>query len=260
MPVHRLALALILAGYTLPSAAAADYSVRGVVSVNAGAGACSDSELVNATPAPSLTTAAGCVAPSGSAASGETVADLATGSVGLLLLASPLPSSSAASSAQTQLTDQLHFTVPGGIGQNENLLVDVTWTLDGQITSTTLPTFAHPLDYSLEFYDFADPFTGAHGHNVFASRDAPYLGPESFTKTVALSGAFLTANVAMLLGGGIQDGSVDFLHGATIAIAAPPGVTFTSDSGVFLSAPEPAGSLLGCVGLLAITALRTLRA
>jgi hypothetical protein len=159
-------------------------SVRGVVSVNAGAGACQDADIANAMPVPSVSTTASCVAPSGASASGQTIADLTTGSVGLALLASPLPDSSTNAAAQAQLSDRLVFSVPGGIGQNDDLLVDA---------------------------------------------------PD------------------------IHAGDIDFLHTATVTIDAPPGVTFVSDSGVFLSAPEAAGSALGVASLLALGGIRRLR-
>jgi hypothetical protein len=240
--------------------APAYYSVRGVTSVTAGTGACNDSQLVNAVQLPSVATSAGCVAPSGASASGETIADLTTGSVGLYVVAAPLPSSSSAA-AQAEFTDQLHFSVPGGIGQNEDLLVDVTFTLDGVVSPTAIPVYAHFLDYNFEFYDFSDPSGADYSFVPSGSIDAaPFAGPLTFTKTVKLHGSFLTANVSILLGApGIYDGSVDFFHTATVAIDAPPGVTFTSDSGVFLTAPEPAGAALGAASLLALAGLRQRR-
>jgi hypothetical protein len=261
MSMRRLGLSLPLAAMAAASPpASADYSVRGVASVNAGAGACQDADIANAMPLPSVTTTASCVAPSGASASGQTIADLTTGSVGLALLASPLPDSSTNAAAQAQFSDRLVFSVPGGIGQNDDLLVDVTFTLTGTISPATLPSSVHALNYSFEFYDFSDPLSDSHNNNVSGSLDPPFAGTQSFTKTVALRGAFLTANVSILLDApDIHAGDIDFLHTATVTIDAPPGVSFVSDSGVFLSAPEVAGSPLGVASLLALGGIRRRR-
>jgi hypothetical protein len=62
-------------------------------------------------------------------------------------------------------------------------------------------------------------------------------------------------NVSMhLLAPGLTEGTVDFLTTAVLQLTMPAGVTYTSDSGVFL-APEPGAAALGAVASIVLAAL-----
>ncbi len=237
-------------------------SVRGTVSVFAGVPNCNDSDQVVVSPLPSATTAASCTATNGASAAGASRADLTTGSVGLELFANPVAGGYAGGAGQSALADRLTFSVAGGIGQNEDLLVGVTFTLDGSLSTDALfdSIYGRYLDYNFDFSDFAS-FAPDHALDALGMvTTTPFLGPLTFSKVVKIRGAFLTANVAMdLFVPGIIQGSVDFLNTATVALELPPGVTFTSESGVFLTAPEPAGAALGVASLLTLAGLRQRR-
>jgi MYXO-CTERM domain-containing protein len=154
------------------------------------------------------------------------------------------------------LTDRLHFTVPGGLAAGEDLLVGVTFTLAGSLSPDALfdPIYGRFLDYDLNFYDWASSFDPEHQLATFGKLTAtPFAGPLVLSKVVKIRGDFLLATVSMTLSvPGISQGSVEFLDlmdGATIALDLPPGVTFTSESGTFLSAPEPDAALMAATVL-----------
>jgi hypothetical protein len=244
-------------------ASAQAHSVGGTVSIFAGVPNCNDSDQIVNSQLSSATTAAQCTAANGASSSASSHADLTTGSVGLGFVASPVAGGYAGGAGQSSLTDQLHFTVAGGIGQNEDLLLPVTFTLDGSLSPDALfdPVYGRYLDYNFSFSDFAssDPEHALAAYGPVTT--TPFVGPLTFSKVVKIRGAFLTASVALdLFAPGITQGSVDFLHTATVALDLPPGVSFTSDSGVFLTAPEPAGAALGAASGLALAALRRRRA
>jgi hypothetical protein len=256
---QRSLFLLLVPVLAIPQLASAQaYSVGGTVSIFAGVPNCNDSDQVVNAQLPSATTAAGCTATNGASASGSSLADLTTGSVGLEFLAIPVAGGYAGGAGQSSLTDQLHFSVAGGIGQDEDLLVDVTFTLDGALSPDALfdPSYGRYLDYSLHFYDFAS-FDPDHALTALGTvTTTPFLGPLTFSKVVKIRGAFLTANVSLdLFVPGIIQGSVDFLNGATIALDLPPGVTFTSQSGAFLTAPEPGATSLAAATLATFAAL-----
>lgn len=247
-------------------ASAQAHSVGGTTSIFAGVPNCNDSDQVVNSQLPSAITIAGCIAANGASASGVTSADLPAGSIGIELFASPISGGYAGAAAQASLTDQLHFTVPGGIPQGEDLLVGVTLTLEGTISSDALfdPIYGRFLDYNLNFYDWASPFDPEHGLTEFGKlTTAPFAGSLVFSQVVKIRGDFLLANISMdLFVPGIYQGSLEFLDlldGARIELDLPPGVTFTSLSGVFLTAPEPASTTLGAASLLTLACLRQRR-
>jgi hypothetical protein len=254
MPSGRLRCALIslvCLGFARLASAQPD-SVAGTISVFAGVPNCTDSDQTVPSQLPSAMTSAACTAANGASASGATSADLTTGSVGLEVFANPVVGGYAGGSALAALTDQLHFTVPG-LAPGADLLVRVTFTLAGTFSPDALfqTIYGRYLDYNLSFHDFTASGT---------LTTTPFLGPTTFSEVVSIPSPFLDANVAMtLFVPGIEQGSVEFLHTATIALDLPPGVTFTSESGVFLTAPEPASTTLGVASLLALACLRQRR-
>lgn len=265
MPFRRLRFALlplVCLGFAELASAQA-HSVAGTVSIFAGVPNCNGSDQIVNSQLASATTLAGCIAANGASASGVTGADLGAGSVGLELFASPVAGGYAGGSAQAALTDQLHFAVPGGLAPGEDLLVGVTFTLAGTLSPDALfdPIYGRFLDYDLNFYDWASPFDPAHGLTAFGQLTSkPFLGPLVFSQVVKIRGDFLLANVSMaLFVPGISQGGIEFLDlldGATIALDLPPGVTFTSLSGAFLTAPEPTATTLALASALTLAWLR----
>ena len=78
-----------------------------------------------------------------------------------------------------------------------------------------------------------------------------------------------TVPIEIFLGGYSSDGGVaNFANTATLSLSLPDGISFTSDSGVFLSAavtppttsaPEPSSLALMALGTLAVSAFRKRR-
>lgn len=262
---NALMIPLVCLGFAELASAQA-HSVGGTVSIFAGVPNCNDSGQVVDSQLTSATAIAGCIAGNGASASGVTSADLAAGSIGIELFASPITGGYAGAAAQTSIIDQLHFTVPGGLAPGEDLLVGVTFTLSGSLSADALfdPIYGRFLDYDLNFYDWASPFDPEHGLTEFGKlTTAPFAGSLVFSQVVKIRGDFLLANVSMYLTvPGITQGSLEFLDlldGARIELDLPPGVTFTSLSGAFLAAPEPASTTLGAASLLALACLRQRR-
>jgi hypothetical protein len=247
-------------------ASAQAHSVGGTVSIFAGVPNCNDSDQVVNSQLASATTIAGCIAANGASASGVTTADLAAGSIGVELFASPTSGGYAGGAAQASLTDQLHFTVPGGLPPGEDLLVGVTFTLEGTLSADALfdPIYGRFLDYDLNFYDWAAPFDPEHGLTEFGKlTTAPFTGSLVSSQVVKIDRDFLLANVSMYLTvPGITQGGLEFLDlldGARIELDLPPGVTFTSLSGVFLTAPEPGATALATASLATLAVVARAR-
>ena len=162
--------------------------------------------------------------------------DLRTGKVGAF--AGTTPSGYAAASAS--ISDTLSFTIPGA---NASTITPLRYLVSLHATSADAETV------------FA--FGGGGNYTMFGRLNQPYyinpIGWASasswmdgttryFDLTYNLVGADPTVGIGMTLEALAGLGSVtDFSNTAGISIIAPAGVTFTSQSGVFLSGavPEP---------------------
>lgn len=251
MPSGRLRfvlLPIVCLGFAELASAQA-HSVAATVSLFAGVPNCTDSDQIAPSQIPRATTFAACTAANGASASGAARADLTTGSVGLELFARPVAGGYAGGAGQSSLTDRLHFAVAGGLDPGEDLLVGVTFTIAGTLSPDALfqPIYGRFLDYSLSFSDFTASGT------VTAT---PGPGPSTFSEVVSLTSPFLTADVAMtLFVPGIEQGGVEFLDAATVELDLPAGVTFTSESGVFLTAPESTSTALAVASVSTLACL-----
>ena len=170
------------------------------------------------------------------------------------------------------LQDQVEFTVAGATASTVTD-VSVTFTIDGAIAAATgsglsLRAIDGFGDASIDVAlgtDYASPPNFGVGHfweNGWVSYTVDDADPTdiTFTDVYQLVGATPSVGVTLDLGGsaggGYWDGaSADYLNTNAIRLGLPSGVTYTSDSGVFLSnpaAPEPstwAMLLLGFAGV-----------
>ena len=175
--------------------------------------------------------------------------------------------------AQALLDDVLHFTVAGANASTVTN-IGVTYTLNGSISSLALGDSAGTLEAALHF--------GSGNEDVQIGAGNPSYTPQvtssnysnwfsaSFTQLtpnqVVFSGIYqlvgATANIGvqtyLTAQCGVGD-SCDYSHTAHLTLTDPANVTYTSDSGVFLtqvssSVPEPAtyGVFASGLALLAL--------
>lgn len=212
--------------------------------------------LITANAAHALAT---CATASGSALA-ESTADLPTATAALRLEATPVNVSNAA--GQTQLVDNFLFQDPTHVlAPGEPLIVGVTFTLDGAVAPGSLtanPGVYSYLAYSLSIIDF---YSGADPDALFQANGtimSPTSGAMEFSGEIEVRQPFLNAQLSMsVLGQGLTEGSVDYV--ASIALDLPPGITWTSTSGVLLTVPEPDPMLGAFAAIWALLATRKSR-
>ncbi|QJU60914.1 PEPxxWA-CTERM sorting domain-containing protein [Sphingomonas sp. AP4-R1] len=197
------------------------------------------------------------------AAYATAAADLATGQVHLSVSAANFSEAS----ASAHLSDTLHFTIAGASSDTVTL-IPISFAFDGKLSGTNDPaTASGELNYGFYFgnaqaYEFGDYGAGYYGYNntyptfVFAS-DPRVNGWVSysfgsydplntqFTGLYAIIGA--TADIGIDFDLGLRGTGLDYTNTGSVSIGKVDGVSFTSDSGVFLQAaaapsavPEPA--------------------
>lgn len=173
-----------------------------------------------------------------------------------------------------QINDGLHFSVAGA-GANTVTAIGVSFTVNGSLSSPAGQAEAlAELQAALNIGSANFLLTDSAAYNGTTRQDnaggwaswsvSPNAPGEGFTfqGMYDLTGSTTDLTIGESLytdagGGGVSD----YAHTATLSFDLPTGVTFTSDSGDFLSAvntspaPEPAaylliGSGLGALGLL----------
>lgn len=88
---------------------------------------------------------------------------------------------------------------------------------------------------------------------------SPTSGLRTISGTLTITPPDSAMNVSMrLYAPGITEGAVNFLNTGRLWLEVPPGVTYTSDSGVF-QAPEPGGAAIGAAAALSLAFARGLR-
>jgi hypothetical protein len=222
--------------------------------------------VLNYSPNPALQTG-GLTSGTLDLSSGSGVADvsgnLATGATHIFSSTSPQNGPITESSTITNVgaMDGLTFTVAGGGSAN----VVLTFALDGSLSTNNTGSYSAEIKYFIGSADM--DWTGATGSGVGTAQTS---GFSSFTYTndtisgFQFQGTFSVTNGEALPLFFSQEmncntGSVcDFQNTGQMGLILPTGVSFTSNSGVFLTqtegsaAPEPGSLLLMGLGIAAI--------
>lgn len=178
---------------------------------------------------------------------------------------------SRAATAGATLRDTLHFSVAGADATTVTPIT-VRMSLDGH-TAANLGANFMSLDWRMSFGD-ASIFDLADNQNpadVFSARSQSAEGWASFFRTVNvispdhtdiqieaiydLVGASADIDVGGSLMLQVDNAIMDYENTGKFALVLPAGVSYTSDSGVFLvqaAVPEPTSWALMTVGLLAL--------
>jgi hypothetical protein len=211
-------------------------------------------------------------------ASSSARASLAQGAVGVSAGGTYLdrnsPSSGQAGgtgNAFAQDSDTLHFTVAGATPSTVTN-IPITFTVDGDFSVATAAgdsqgSILSILQINGSHFDetwsssgassyipvlFSGPTVSGWVSSGFSSNTSSLI---IFNGVFSITGPTADVNVAEALSGSAGLGtSIDYSNTASLAINSPTGVTFTSDSGVFLTqVPEPASvMLLAPIALLAV--------
>ncbi len=266
----RISCIAVWAASLAAGPAAATASLGGVVTALSGSGQCSDTRSVPGnTPQDTLLlgAAASCL---GGSAGGTVRGDAATGSVGVSGYAtgsSPIPGSSQVA-AQVQYMDHWLIDVPAGTAPG-TISLPVVLTLEGTVSAGALSGYSRFLDYSINLRDlYAAPIpdapystilssygsvtaTGAFSRVVTGNVNFNYHGPGSALPA--------TAEVSIVLGyPGLNEGTLDFSHTASIALLLPAGYSAVTSSGIVLdftsAVPEPAAVSMLLAGLAVVAA------
>lgn len=204
----------------------------------------------------------------------DSYANLSTGQLGISGGSPTLNTSSALAEFGDTLTFQ-------GIALGDVTTIDITIQVDGTFLdgsqlnfffNAVSPTYEErPVDqltasvgYSGTFIEGVRPggtYTTSNSNmNVFNMvGDWSQFGPSTFIGSIDIYGDFPTLWFDMGLTG---NGVFDLSHTAAISLDLPEGLSFTSDSGVFLSAtspqpvPEPTTLALLCFGLTGLGFIR----
>ena len=205
-------------------------------------------------------------------ASSYATGNLATGSVGVYAFPSVCcggPPNVSDADSEAIIRDSLTFNVAGA---NSSTVTDIgiAFTVDGSVSPGTQANEADAvLTDSMAFGNGIIDYVYNTGSNSiienqgWVTNTIASEGPNSFifAATYALTGSTDTLAIQLELDLQCQaDASCDVSHTGAVSFVLPPNVTFTSQSGVFLSqpltaAPEPAYSAVPGFGLLGIAIL-----
>ena len=195
-------------------------------------------------------------------------ADLATGEI-KIQANSVLGTTDLFAALRATISDSVHLTGSTAADGLDDGLYSVTvgWTVDGNRT-TDFTNPASIIFNSLISLSLNMPVSGEICSDDILMPNLSAGDAENFSETVELNCA-VPADFrffASLASGRVNDGFFDAGSTAQLYINLPPGVTFTSGSGVLLSQvdsvpgiPEPGTSTLIGIALAAATALRRRR-
>ncbi len=229
----------------------------GVVSANAGLGACHDNQIVPlATPQNSFTLSAIATC-AGYSASGTVRGDAATVSVGAYGISTGGTFGYSQMSSQVSLIDQWILTPSSALVTPATLTLPVSINLDGVISSDAVFSsgFGRFIDYNLSIADNYAPLGPSASFSQFGS----------ITSTGAF-GLHANGNIVVYVRGGsvptavsvalslfipaLNNGTVDFLNTGSIVATLPAGWTATTASGVPLAFQTTAVPLPQSFGLM----------
>jgi len=245
----RSAALLACACFAVATPAAANYFVVARAGVTALNGTCSDDDDSGVLVATSASAAATC--PTGTA---EASVDLATASMRLFATADSAPSADVVSTARGEIQDVLRFQVPPAM-QGEPFALQVQFVLDGEISPDALPYLPY-FTVLLSSRCTLTDFSNFDQFDALVTDLAPIGVPRIRGGTISITPPDYAMNVSLqMLAPGLKEGTIDFLSTAELRLAAPEGVTYTSDSGVF-QAPEPGAAAIGWAAIAALALLR----
>lgn len=204
--------------------------------------------------------------------------DLATGSVGVYSIPSQVGSVVSEATATAILKDTLTFNVAGATSSTVTD-IGVTFTVDGDVsyTQTAAAELIEAMTLGCGTTTCGDISYGFDGGSNQIIEDGGWVSQnivsESadsfiFSGVYALSGASSVLPILLELSAQCQgEASCDLSHTGAVTFTLPSNVTFTSESGVFLSQPmttaaTPEPSYAGLIGfgfLLAILVARRIR-
>jgi hypothetical protein len=181
-------------------------------------------------------------------------ADIATASVGLFVAADSTPTVTALSSAEVEFLDVVRFEVPLALSGQE-IEIEVACVLEGTMT---LDAAAFMGGVLLQSRCALADSAGANLFDGLFVDMSPVSGVRVRSGSVTITPPDYAMNVALRMRApGLSEGFLDFRDSFEIRFSTPPGVTYTSDSGVF-QAPEPSAAAAGAVGFAFLWARRRL--
>lgn len=214
-------------------------------------------------------------------ASGYAYANLSSGKLGVMGSAGGYYSEA---QLQAQFSDVLHYTIAGA---NSSTVTDigVTFAIDGSMLESGFGDAALSGGINIdggasESVSIGDMLSGGvcqtgpciynqstAGNWVSAGFSPDSTGLVVFTGVYALTGAsgdlsiFATLSLTSAVNGVSGSANDDYSNTAALSLSLPQGVSYTSDSGVFLSqassAPEPATLSLAGLTLAALGAVKS---
>lgn len=196
--------------------------------------------------------------PTGETASASAQGDLTSGSVH----SKSNGSTGAEGVTFVQIQDNVHFTVAGANGSTVTP-IQITWTFDGTLSGPFLGFSGTPVSASSnltlggsvsaaeDVFGGPPTLTGVAQSGWVSfnySSETPSL--VQFTGVYDLTGASVTLPFSLALHTlGSNGDEADFSQTSQVGLILPSGVTYTSDSGAFLTAPVPEPSSLILIGL-----------
>lgn len=278
--VNLLLILAFIVGLPLQANA---YSIHGNVRAYAAYGGDSINRSTNGGAATYLSDSASSLGDSGTSAASAYFADLSTGLLGTYIAgANPYADvygiGAASAESTVSFNDSLTFYIPAGT-YTSDLYVSADGFVNGVLSAFGCDGGERCSNvFEIWTFGFGNDFLGVQSNDTATYPDnSPNVISESFTLSTRIlsAGTYLTDQIAYasigatLQGKGVAlnlypstgDTSTSFLAdfdntGGFTSLSAPDGVTWTSDSGVFLSAaavPVPTSLLLlgsGLVGLI----------
>ena len=198
---------------------------------------------------PQLTQATGQIAASDPSVAGTAsafaTANLGAGTLGVLANGSPTGATVSSAGAMATMSDLLTFHVPGA--NNSTVTnIGISFQLNGSFALlgnaqaynglTTYMNFGNGIIWWHYFTQDSPPAnvvqnSGWSSFQVVSQTGSSFI----FNGVIALTGANPTASLGAQLALQCQSANCDYSHSGAVTLTLPPGVTFTSASGTFLT-------------------------
>ena len=216
-------------------------------SITQAAGATITSSNVSNTP--QLTQATGQIVATDPSVAGTATAfataNLGAGTLGVLANGSPTGATVSSAGAMATLSDLLTFHVPGASGSTVTN-IGISFQLNGSYALlgnsqaynglTTYMSFGNGVIWWHYFTQDNPPAQVVQNAGWTSFQVASQTGSSFvFNGVLSLTGANPTANLVAQLALQCQSANCDYSHSGAVTLTLPPGVTFTSASGTFLT-------------------------